>query len=76
MKKKLYVGNRCFVTTETELKELFAQAGWVHRFLSAAIATPGARPPSESTALARVKARMSERPLTVRARTVVDAHGL
>ena len=27
MKKKLYVGNLSFETTETELKELFAQAG-------------------------------------------------
>jgi len=27
MKKKLYVGNLTFETTETELKELFAQAG-------------------------------------------------
>jgi hypothetical protein len=59
MKKKLYVGNRCFVTTATELKELVAQAGWVQRFLSAAIATPGARRPGDSTALAKAKARMS-----------------
>jgi RNA recognition motif-containing protein len=29
MKKKLYVGNLSFETTETELKELFAQAGQV-----------------------------------------------
>jgi cold-inducible RNA-binding protein len=27
MKKKLYVGNLSFQTTETELKELFAQSG-------------------------------------------------
>jgi RNA recognition motif-containing protein len=27
MKKKLYVGNLTFETTETELKDLFAQAG-------------------------------------------------
>ena len=29
MKKKLYVGNLSFETTETELKELFTQAGMV-----------------------------------------------
>jgi RNA recognition motif-containing protein len=29
MKKKLYVGNLSFQTTETELKELFAQSGSV-----------------------------------------------
>ncbi len=29
MKKKLYVGNLSFETTETELKDLFAQAGQV-----------------------------------------------
>ena len=29
MKKKLYVGNLSFETTENELKELFAQAGSV-----------------------------------------------
>ena len=29
MKKKLYVGNLSFETTETELKELFAQTGQV-----------------------------------------------
>jgi len=29
MKKKLYVGNLSFETTETELKELFAQSGQV-----------------------------------------------
>ena len=29
MKKKLYVGNLTFETTETELKELFAQSGSV-----------------------------------------------
>jgi len=29
MKKKLYVGNLSFQTTETELKDLFAQSGQV-----------------------------------------------